>query len=666
MNFETRLLALCWILWTAGTVSTGAQTAGNRTGTDSGNDPVVGLGEMIVTAPGEDRDLLATPTVESLSLDIATSSIDAETIRLLDANTLTEALDLAPSVFTETRGRKEKQFSSFRGQIYPYPDYALNGVWQRAFWEIPAFFPAAAVDHIEVLRSGGAIMVGPNSGLVGAINVVPRRFDELTTILDAQGGSYGTFRSSIVRGDRFDSGDYTVGVGYYRTDGPDGENAAEEFSSLFGTVGWDASDSVQLELTAFGLTGDRELRKIRDPGLKKFQNQTEQFSPHNSYGSILRTLFKHGDDSSTEIDVGYAGREERYRSEQTGKATTVHDDDDSEYNAGVLHARRLSDVNTLRAGFQYNRWTSPDGKRFFVGTRMDVDTLSGVLMDEHQTDRWTIDGGLRVTRSYYRDYTDTSFNIVGNKLASRPIEDEWGDTALTGTLGGKYDMGQDMALYTHGAVGSVEAPPGAVSETSDSLDRETREVIDCGFALGAPDKGILSAGLFLTLRQNAILLTATKVTEDDDIFNSYANNDVRQYGIELEGRSAPLLGTVRLFGSATIMDSEKSVDGDWETYREIPNAVVTAGLNAAAGRFDMNLFAKHVSKFKNKRFAQDGQYKDLGDFVDINLTGGVSLGSNKSTRLYVSLENLLDDKYSTVVGFPDYGFQAFAGVEHRF
>jgi hypothetical protein len=27
--------------------------------------------------------------------------------------------------------------------------------------------------------------------------------------------------------------------------------------------------------------------------------------------------------------------------------------------------------------------------------------------------------------------------------------------------------------------------------------------------------------------------------------------------------------------------------------------------------------------------------------------------------------NLFDDKYSTVVGFPDYGFQAFAGMEHR-
>ena len=645
-------------------------TRGDETG-GAGAEPgpaadarVVRLGEIVVVAPSEKRDLLETPTIESAALDIATSTVDADTIRLLDADTLTEALDLAPFIFTEKRGRKEKQLSSFRGQLYPYPDFALNGVWQRSFWEVPAFLPAAAIGRIEVLRSGGAIMVGPNSGLVGAINVVTRRFEERATLFDVQGGSEETFRSSVVHGNRTANADYTAGASFYSTAGPSDENAAEHFSSVFGTTGWMAADDVRMELTAFGLTGKRELRRIQDPGLKSLQRRTEQFSPYTSYGAILRTLVKHDALASTEVDIGYALRSGDYLRQEPGKADVEARERDWEYNAGVLHARNLSDANTLRMGLQYNHWICPDGKRFFVGKSMDVATFSGVVMDEQQWDRLTMDGGLRVSRSWYRDYSDTTFNIAGNRLSSRSIDDEWGDPAVTGTLGARYGMTGSAALYAHAAVGAVDAPPGAVSEGTDSLDRESRQIYDCGVSIENPAMGRISAGLFGAFRRDAVVLTGTSVSEDGETFNTHANNDVRQYGLELECRSALLLETFALFGNVTAMDAEISVNGDWAGYCEIPNVIAAAGVNVLARRFDVNLFGKYVSGFENKRFAEDGEYHDLGDFVDLNLTAGVSLGREQATRLYMSLENLLNDDYSTVVGFPDYGFQAYVGVQH--
>jgi outer membrane cobalamin receptor len=33
--------------------------------------------------------------------------------------------------------------------------------------------------------------------------------------------------------------------------------------------------------------------------------------------------------------------------------------------------------------------------------------------------------------------------------------------------------------------------------------------------------------------------------------------------------------------------------------------------------------------------------------------------------VYVALKNVLNDQYSTVVGYPDYGFQAFIGLEYK-
>ena len=134
---------------------------------------------------------------------------------------------------------------------------------------------------------------------------------------------------------------------------------------------------------------------------------------------------------------------------------------------------------------------------------------------------------------------------------------------------------------------------------------------------------------------------------------------------EVEGRTAKLWDCVRLFGSGTVMESERRSNGEWTEYREIPNIIVTGGIYAEVGRVDLNLFGKHVSAFENRRFSQGNLYRDLGDFVDLNLTTGITFGQKRSTRVYVELQNLLDEEYATVVGFPDYGFQVFVGLRHE-
>ncbi len=630
---------------------------------------VYNLGEFLIVTPVEIRNLLDTPTVESRSLDMATATVDEEMIRLQNADTLAESLQFSTAVFTEERGRKEKHLTSFRGQIYPYPDFAFNGVWQRAFWEIPSFFPASAIERVEILRSGGAIMVGPNSGLVGAVNIVPRRFEEPATVFNAQAGSFNTYRSSVVHGNQHKNCDYTFGLNHYSTEGPDNENAAEWFSSLFGTVAWDLGESIHQKFTLYGLTGERELRKIQDPGSKKFQNRLdEQFSPHKSVGSILRTLIRHNEISSTEFDSGFVYRDADYSYQPSDltKPKNTSDEEDWEFNTGVIHARRLGDANTLRIGLQYNHWVSPRGKRFFVGMPMNTATFSLVAMDEHMFDRLTLDGGVRLTQSYYHEYTDASLNITGNKLSSRTIEKEWGEVAVTGTLGAEYRVNSLVSLYAHTAAGSVDAPPGGVSETGGSLEREMRILFDTGVRVEKKSLGSVTAGLFVTYRQDAVLLSQTRIKQDGETFNTYVNDDVRQYGLEIECRSAPIRNMLTLFGNLTAMNSQLSADGDWESYREIPDVIAAAGANVEVSRFDVNLFGKYVSGYENKRFAEDKKYHDLGDFVDLNLTAGVSFGKEHATRVHVAFENILDDEYSTVIGYPDYGFQFFGGIEHRF
>lgn len=626
-------------------------------------EKVHSLGEILVLGSRTERNLLEQPTLESESLDIATSVVTAEEIKKQNATTLAEALDLSTGVFTETRGRKEKTLSSFRGQIYPYPDFALNGVWQRSYWEIPSFFPAAAIGKIEVLRSGGALMVGPNAGLVGAVNIVPRRFDEQTTIFDMQGGSYGTYRGSVVHGDRFEKGDYTVGASHYSTDGPSGENAGEHFTSFFGTGGWDAADRLRLELTVYGLRGEREMRRIKAPGQVQLRTRTEKFDPVTSVGSVLRALGTHSDRASTELDFAFVYRNAFYHRSDPGKPLYTAREKDWEFNTGVIHAHELFDNNILRMGVQYNYWECPNGKRDFVGNRMSIHTLSGVLMDEHQFDRLTLDGGFRLTQSWYHEYTESSFNIAGDNMKGRRIEDEWGDPAQTLTIGAKYNLLEGLNLYGHLAGGTVNSPPGAAAVNDRSLDREWRTIADAGVMLEDREIGRLSIGGFATLRNDAIVLSPETLYDNEgNLVNGFENSDVYHYGLEAEGRTARFCRYFSLFANATLMESQKR-DGGWHDYREMPNAIVKSGVSAEVDRFDINFYGKYLSDFENKRFSADQEYHALGDFFDLNVNAGYTFGKEMPMRLYISLQNILDDRYSTVVGYPDYGFQMFAGVQ---
>ena len=631
---------------------------------------VLRLGEMVVVGEQAQRDLIADPALQSRALEIAISTVEEEIIRKQNARSLTDALDFAPGVLTESRGRKVKQFTSFRGQIYPYPDYAINGVWHREFHELPYLFPASQIEKVEVIRSSGALLLGL-SDLTGVVNVVTKQYDERTTFFETEVGRFDTSRTSVSHGDRSEKGFYTVGVNYYTTDGPDDRNGAERMGSAVTTMGFQPFPDLKLDLNVFVLRGERELIHPEPPGrdISKW-NAFEQISPQDAVGINSRALWKHGEDASTELTAGYVERTEDFEGLIYNKTTKTSSwrhthSKDYEYSLGVIHARNVSDDNTLRVALNYDYWLAPEGKRFYVGQRMDIHSFAVALVDEHRFDRLTLDGGVKYVRHYYNDYTAARFDIVGAKHTGLSIEEEWADPLLTGTVGATYEVSPAVDLFSHAALGTVEPPPGAVdADGEDSVDRETRLMLDAGVKLKRDTGAFVKVGGFAVFRDDAIVLEDT-VDVGGEEYSLYSNRNVRQYGLELEARSAKLQDVATLYLNLTAMESLERHDGDFEDHIEVPDYVASAGVYAEWGPFDLNLFGKWVSGYENKRFAQDKQYHDLGDYVDLNLTAGWTLGLEDRTRIYCSLENVLDDGYSTVVGYPDHGFQAFIGLQHR-
>ena len=85
------------------------------------------------------RDLIKRPYTESPGLQTATSVIGQKEIQRTKAYSVVDALKYIPGAWTETRGRKVKEFFSVRGQRYPYPGYTIAGVWFREFHETNYF-----------------------------------------------------------------------------------------------------------------------------------------------------------------------------------------------------------------------------------------------------------------------------------------------------------------------------------------------------------------------------------------------------------------------------------------------------------------------------------------------------------------------------------------------
>lgn len=129
------------------------------------------IGEVNIIKNRRKLELLNTPMLEPLSIDLSTTTISSEDIRQTASKTVIEAMAYCPGAFIETRGRKVKQFFSVRGQKYPYPEYSINGVWQREFHETPYFFSTGNVEKIEIIRSSAALIHGL-SGMSGMINIV--------------------------------------------------------------------------------------------------------------------------------------------------------------------------------------------------------------------------------------------------------------------------------------------------------------------------------------------------------------------------------------------------------------------------------------------------------------------------------------------------------------
>ncbi len=621
-----------------------------------------------VTILGQkERNVLENPQVESVGLELSTSTVTHQEIVRQGSKTLIDALNFVPGALVETRGRKVKQFFSVRGQRYPYPEYSINGVWQREFFETSYFYPAADIERIEVVRSSAALLTGIN-GMAGVVNIIPREYNANETSLSLEYGTFGTYRSNISNGARLGNVNYAAGIGIYHTNGPSDMHAKEDMMNFNGSIKWTPTQKLTIRYFLFHNNGKRELRLAEPPASKRFLTELGSYDPIRSTLTNLKLEYRFSQKSKTEFLVYYTNRDPVYIDEDDSThVITRFPERDWEWGANLIHSIRISSKNTFRMGGIYNHWVAPNGKRFYYGKKNDLETISFVVVDEHNFGAIKIDAGIRWARTYINEYGGFGIDGSGKGFGKvDPLKNVWQAPVMQANLGGSYLLSNSYSLNLNATAGQIKPLPGSLDVNLEEPKNEKRIKLDIGIRKTWNAKGHLSLVGFLVHQKDALVLSGETYDSPGRYMELYLNRDQNQYGLEVETRFTKIWNKVEVFFNATMMNSVAEKDGEMKENLELPKVISSGGLYYQGNHFDMSILPKYVSYFENKRFAAKGlPPQPLGAYVTLDAVLGWSLYSDSfTTRFYLELKNLTDAHYSTVVGYPDFGRTITIGIRH--
>ncbi|MGE5419385.1 MAG: TonB-dependent receptor [Chloroflexota bacterium] len=626
-------------------------------------DIPVKIDSVVIKARSASRNLMERPYTEPNSILPAVTRLTARDIQRSGATNVTEAMNFIPGALLETRGRQVKQFFSVRGQKYPYPDYAVNGVWQKEFEEMPYFFSTSDIEEIEVVRSSAALLTGL-SGLTGLVNIRTKEYDSPETRLELEYGSFNTLHSHVSNGNRIGTFSYAAGVGYDRTSGPSGKHAEETMTNLYTQLGWNPSEKLNVKANVFMLNGTRQMRIAELPADKRYRDMIQNFDPIRTVLTNLKTIYRPNSFLSSEIQLFFSHRNPIFNDEVK---QTSSNEKDYEYGLNFIQSVAVTPLNTLRFGGLYNHWIAPNGKRFYTGKKCDVETYSFVIVDEHRIGSVTLDGGIRWTNAHLNDYG--AFNIEGDGAAFKnvtPIQDQWEAPTVQGSLGASYNPGNWFSVFFNSAAGQVTPRRGSLDVNLTEPLNETRYKLDLGVSGNFRNAGKVTLTAFSVIQDNAIALSGqTWLDAETNIRRElYLNRDQDQYGLEFEYSGSQLFGAVQPFANFMAMKSRMDEGGNMVVNKENPVYIAAAGLYMNKKSFDLNLFGKYVSEFENERFAvpADGP-QPLGDYITLDFTAGYTLKGKVPIRFYIKSRNLTDSHYSTVIGYPDFGRMIFGGIQ---
>jgi len=598
------------------------------------------------TPAPESEPIVITGTRTDIPLDQApasTSVVTSQDIEERQIERVADALRQVPGLSVVQSGTAGQLTSVFtRGLRSEHTQVLLDGIpvnqgLQGAFNF--ADLTTDDLDHIEVVRGPQSTLYGPRA-LAGAIQIFTKRGDGTPTFMfSAEGGSYGTFREAFESEGKIEQVDYSLGLSRLDTDNARPNNQYR-LTSAIADIGWSPDTTLRIgSLITYSLADTGNPNTISDPKpLDNFLTERWLIGPHIDWQPV--EWWDH------HLIVSYDHERQLNDPNQDGFVGPTR---------ALFERTQVDYQNDLRA----TSWLTITSGFFFsnVNAGQERPFVSQIFGPQPR---------------FVSDHTNETG--VFAQLTFQPCQN------LIFVSGGRFDhFNQFGDVWTWREAASylirkTDTTVHASVATGFSPPSSQDKIFGMNFGL-EPERDLgWDAGIEQRFWNKRITLGATYFHNDlsnvigfNGFFETLNLGKARTEGVECELRARPF-DELDLVATYTYLDAEKIGSAD---ISQLPGARLPrrprheAYVSASYlwwKKLRTTLSAKWVNAREELNFG--GPNFDIEDYSFVNFAAEYEINAHLS--VFGRIDNLTNEHYAEVFGFPALGRAAYGGVKLRF
>src|SRR6266496_1031687 len=612
--------------------------------------PLVCFGQEPTPTPSpgeaEAEQVVVSATRFDIPLDQSPASasvISSEDLEQKQIERVSDALREVPGlsvVQTGTAGQLTSVFT--RGLRSEHTQVLLDGIpinqgLQGAFNF--ADLTTENIDRIEVVRGPQSTLYGPRA-LAGVIQIFTKRGEGTPAITSsAEGGSYDTFREALESQGKIDNFDYSIGASRLDTDNARPNNQYRN-SATIADIGWSPNGQLRISgLFTYSLSDIGLPNTIFDPKpVDNFLTERWLIAPHVDWKATdwwehkLIFSYDHERQLNDPNQDGFLG-----------PTRAVFERIQIDYQNDLRPTSWL----TLTSGFFYSRVNAGQERPFVT----QIFGPQPTFVSDHTEE---IAGFLQVTVT--------------------PIEN------LIFVAGGRFDhFNQFDGVWTYRFAGSYKIDRTNTTlhssvATGFSPPSSQDKIFGNNFGL-KPERDLgWDIGIRQQLWENRIVVGATYFHNDlsnvigfNGLFETLNLGAARTQGLEAELRAQPIADLI-FMASYTYLDAEKTSSADISQLQgaRLPRRPRNELYVSASYRWWKRLRTTVEAKFVNAREELNfgGPNFDIEDYNFVNVA--VEYEVTPHLLIFGRIDNLTNEHYAEVFGFPALGRAAYGGVKVRF
>jgi len=494
------------------------------------------------------------------------------------------------------------------------------------------------IDRIEVARGPQSTVYGPRA-LAGVVQIFTKQgAGKPGFTFSSEGGSYDTFRESLESDGKLGEFDYSIGASRLDTDNARPNNNYRNSSGV-ADVGWSPNEQLRIgSLFVYSLSDTGNPNTIFNPRpVDHFLTEKWFIAPHidlqlgDWWEHKLIFDYDHERQLNDPNQDGFVGP-----TRALFERTTVDYQNDL----------RPTSWLTLTSGFFYSR-VNAGQERPFVSQAFGPQPT---FISDHTQE---VAGFLQATVDI-----DNFIFVAGGRLDNfNQFGDVW-----TYRFAGSYKIDKTNTTL-HSSVATGFSPPSSQDKIF-GMNFGLRPEKDLGWDIGIEQR----------LWQNRVRVGATYFHNDlsnvigfNGQFHTLNLGAAETQGLEIELHAQPI-ADLTFTASYTYLDAEKTSSADISQPRgaRLPrrprNEVYVSGSYLWWKKLRTTIAAKFVNAREEINFG--GPNFDIEDYSFVNIAAEYEINPHMS--IFGRIDNLTNEHYAEVFGFPALGRAAYGGVKLRF